>query len=197
MDQLPHGSVGWLWWFISAIIFSFGINVLSAYSKPYTDRWLEKYIKSRKEKNDKYRKAIHTQALAMFNSQHRLTQLEISLHTHLLLVSLWFAVSIIITTQFALAVVPHLAIIIIGFDITVCIYMSLNAFRSVQKYLASQGEYIELLGKENERLSKKVEEKKRLGKQLEQNLGPLKRKAERKRKLVKLYKEWIEKTNSP
>ena len=195
-EQLPHGSIGWLWWFMSAIVFSFGINVLSAYSKPYTDHWLEKYFKSQKEKNDKYRKMIQTSAQDMFNSEQSATQAAIEVASNLSSARLWVAILLVVNAQYTFTFVPSMAIPVLALVLSACTYMSLVGMKRVGTHTEILREQGHLLEKENADLSKKVEEKKLLTKQLEQGLKRQKIKVERKRKLIKLYKEWEENTKN-
>lgn len=196
-EQLPHGSIGWLWWFMSAIVFSFGINVLSAYSKPYTDKWLEKYSKTQKKKNDKYRKEIQNNARASFSSEHIQTRAAIDAASNLSSARLWIAILTVVNAQYVFTFLPSMAIYALALVLIACTYMALVGMKRIDTHTEIIREHTKLLEKENEHLSKKLAEKKQLLKQKEQRSRHLKVRVERKRKLVELYKEWIEKTNSP
>ena len=50
---MPDNSQSWIWWGFTTIVLALLVNLASSYTKPYMDRWLNKFSETRRIKSQK------------------------------------------------------------------------------------------------------------------------------------------------
>jgi len=73
---MPNNSQLWIWWIFSTILIAIFVNLVSAYTKPYADKILERYFDSRRIKNKKKREKIEKRVSLLLKDPSRYLALE-------------------------------------------------------------------------------------------------------------------------
>jgi hypothetical protein len=92
---MPNNSQLWIWWVFSTILIAIFVNLVSAYTKPYADKILERYSDSRRIKNKKKREKIEKRVSLLLKDPSRYVALESDLTRLFIQIS----ITIVLTAQ--------------------------------------------------------------------------------------------------